>query len=504
MATSYLVRLSRSSLISPCSDEQGIAPPPSPSIGVVEAKIEQIGDHTLALNKSDRAKALELLHQTLRVIQNTNNTVAESTALQRRLRNAHARTRTLEELIQSASSPTLDPLSQTLNSDELQTLLLERKALSTQADEKLAKHEEMLRNLETNAARLGIDIEDRRQRLSTLRKDLEKPVNADEVPLLSEVRILALRARKFLREAEIKYFEQLLTNQQTLKNLAFLERDAAKANAERAQRATDTVHTTLQGQRENKAKVARKAAEATQANVEALPLTIQKIADNNVLYGKRLEELTRRDAAITQQTKDSKRQIQTLRTDLESVRARVKIVGNSTAITRMLRRRLAELPSLRRARGERRQEINELTDHQIDIEELHRSGETPRLRIERIQAGDPTISVWVLARAKMLLKTQFELIDELEQALIRQISGLSTLDAAEQELAAVAREYRIYIREKLLWARSLPAFSFRDFDGLVASSLIPFNFQRAYQIPQTFQRCTTNTLREAFGGASMR
>ena len=454
---------------------KALAPPP-PSIGVVEAKIEQLEDPSLGLNESDRTRALELLRQTLRVIRNTNNTAAESTALQEQLRNAHARIRTLEELIQSASSSTLDPPSQTLGSGELQALLLERETLSTQADQRSAKREEILRNLETNVARLGIDIEDRRRRLSTLRNDLETSVNADETPILSEVRILALRARKSLWETEIRYFEQLLANQQILKNLAFLERDTAKANAERAQRAVDTVRVVLQGQRENKAKIARKAAEATQANVEALPLTIQKIADDNVLYGKQLEELTRREAAIVQQAKDSERQIQALRTDLESIRARVQIVGNSAAITRMLRRRLAELPSLRRARGERRQEINELTDHQIDIEELHRSGATPRLRIEKIQASDPTINVWVLARAEMLLKTQFELIDELEQALIRQISGLSVLDAAEQELAAVAREYRIYIREKLLWARSLPAFGFRDFNALAASGLAPLNF----------------------------
>ena len=459
-----------------------------PSIEVVEAKIEQIEDPTLALSESDRTKALEILHQTLRVIQDTNNTAAENTALQGQLRNAHARTRALEELIQSASSSLLDPPSQTLNSNELQALLLQREAVSTRADETLAKREEMLRNLETNAARLGIDIEDRRRRLSNLRRDLEIPANADETPLLSEVRILALQARKSLRETEIRYFEQLLANQQILKNLAFLERDAAKASVERAQRGVDTVRSTLQDRRENKAKIARKAAEATQANVEALPSTIQKIADDNVLYGKRLEELTRREAAIVQQTKDSERQIQALRTDLESVRSRVQIVGNSAAIARMLRRRLAELPSLRRARGERRQEINELTDHQIDIEELHRSGETPRLRIERIQASDPTINVWVLAKAEMLLKTQFELLDELEQALMRQISGLSALDTAERELATVAREYRTYIREKLLWARSLPTFSFKDFGTLTSSGLISLNFHGEGERYREFSR----------------
>ncbi len=424
-----------------------------PTASQIQERIAQLKNPDNPLAESVRGGALELLQQTGNALKERAAFDRELAALQQRLREAPAKIKQLKADIDGGPSapPALDD---TLDLPRLRSIQAERQAELLEAERRLGTAEDDLRDVDKRAATLGTDIEDRRRRLELIRAELEQAPPDGEAPAFYEARNWALLARRASRQVELNYYERYLESQQTLARLAGLERDAAVIDVARAQGLATQVRELIQRRLQSDAQAVRQAAEATQADAVSLPDAVQGLADTNVEYGKRLEALTLREAQIAARTQAAKQRLHELRSGLESTKSRVQIVGSSAAIARMLRRRLAELPSTGGSSSERRDELGAITDQQIDLEELRREHGDEQHRLQGVTAQVSEISAGAVAKAASLLRTERELLDGLAQALLRQIAGLTALDAVERELAVVSAEYRAYLREELLWAQS--------------------------------------------------
>ena len=145
--------------------------------------------------------------------------------------------------------------------------------------------------------------------------------------------------------------------------------------------------------------------------------------------------------------------------------------GTSTAVGRMLRRRLQQLPSLDRdlrQAGQTRAEIDYATERRLDLDDARASLRVLDERADTILAGQITAQQNAAFRQQQLhqLAAQREVLDQLDQTYDRYLTQLTALDSAGHELSAVVRESIGFMKARLLWIPSLPPLKPTDLQAL--------------------------------------
>ena len=381
----------------------------------LEAKKQAIeGD--ASLEEAVRAQAAQSYGQAIASYQELSRITAERERFLARVAAAPERITTLKAkppptVLVPPAAPAAEVATETL-----QQQLRDAETALESAKRALSDQESALAALQKAAASLGADVADRRARVEKLRSELGAPVDLGVPPRVQEARIAALSARKALREAEIEFYQRQLGSQDLLTELATLEREIAVAAVAGAQATADAIRAFVQSRREAEAELARTQAEAAKESAARLPAPIAELAAQNVALSTELEYITKIGATSAEELKAIEARSSEISSDFAATRQRVEVVGPTAAIGRMLRRRHANLPSLkgfRRAANVRRRDINGATDRQIDLEEQLRGLRDPEAIADTVVAS---LAAGPREQVRELLTAQRDAIARLQQA----------------------------------------------------------------------------------------
>lgn len=414
-----------------------------------------------------RPKVLELYDQASKWLHQTAAVQGDVQRLKTQVRDAPARIDAIRAEL--AAPPPVDseppPVTATLN--EVELALSQANLELNHLRDRLKDKEHELSGLLVGAKSLGEDIADRSASLERIDQDLAS--RPEETPALSQARTLALESRKKLRQTEIELFKLRLGSLNLLTNLAQAERDQLASQLNARQPRLSALQERAKNLRERQARDAREEAEAAKADAVKLPPALQNAAADNARFRSELEDVIHRENEVAGRMGKTRLQLDGIKADFERTRRQVEVVGSSEAIGKMLRKRLEQLPSVKKYRRTARQlaqEISRAMDRQITIGELQRELDvnsaptTPAIDIAA------TEQLHLERSAKTLSLARRDALNELQKVYSRYIGQLTTLDLAEHQLLEVARSYVDYIEDQLIWIPSAKIGALSDAGAL--------------------------------------
>jgi potassium efflux system protein len=416
---------------------------------ITDAKADAESDS--GLPEIEKHKILEMFDQASNSLQLNRRVLNEIEQLKQRIETAPETIERLnsgEKLKQSQTELTAFLEQADLSSLELR--ISQEELELSKLREMQTEQRETLASLLIGSKRINDEIGERSQAISLIRRELDEPAGG-ESKHLNKARTFSLQSRLLLRETEVELLKLKLGNQSLLTNLAQAERDATTASIDRQQKNLEQLNHAAEELRQSAAVEARLAAEQLRADTAGLPEPLKSIAEENAGNRAELEELIQKERQISQQLAAAKGQLEEIRTDFESTRQRVEVVGTSEAVGNMLYRRREALPSTisySRSSAERRLEINLATDRQITIEEQLRERNFAQEFIDPlIDSESDTNGI----QAEELITARRTTLNELQQVYARYITKLTSLDLAERQLVEVSQSYISYINDQLIW-----------------------------------------------------
>jgi potassium efflux system protein len=424
------------------------------------AKASLANDQTL--NESQKANALEMYDHALNWLQLAEQTHQERDQLEETVRNAPKLIEKLQN--ETDSSKQSGRLSHFISDADLPTLELrisEDELNLIQAREAQKQQLESLAKLLVGSKQINEQIDEHSKTLMQIRSEISN-LPAGEPESLIQARLISLKSRYLLRQAELELLKYKLGNFSLLTQLAQVQRDSTSNRISRLQADLEQLNSAAAELRASLANEAQQVAEQLQAQSANLPESLRLIAEENARNRAELVELVTREKLVSQQLATAKQQLADIRTDFAGTRQRVEVVGASEAIGSMLYRRREALPSLRsysRNSAARKAEINQATDRQITIEELLRErGNPQQVMANTLQSlpEEPDKKQRTERRAltENLVQSRRDALNELQKVYSRHIAQLTSLDLAERQLVEVSESYINYINDQLIWISS--------------------------------------------------
>ncbi len=272
--------------------------------------------------------------------------------------------------------------------------------------------------------------------------------------------------QRAVNEKRLELSRSRLANNEKLNALATAERDyERRAMAQREaflERALDRMRRMREQEAERSLKAAREARRETAFE----PAVVRELAEEIVTLKEELASVSSRGGEVSEYLQEVSSQLERIRDDFVVTRERVEVVGSTPAIGRMLRRRLAGLPSnagYRRDARTRRDEISQVIDRQIDIDEdLRQFGPVDdevtaaMSRIEEHVEADAVEST--RSRIHSLLVEKRNTLGELHAQYGAVAARLTQFDQAQRDLVDKAREFVEFIEGELMTIPSQPVF----------------------------------------------
>jgi potassium-dependent mechanosensitive channel len=423
-----------------------------------------------SLSDTQRGKALEMYDQAGNWLQLADKVEDEIAQLEHKIKNAP---KIIERLQREAAAGNtqkkLDSFIKHADLSALEQRISQDGLALTHARDQQKQLLDDLSKLLVGSNQFNDQIDERNQSLTQIGQDINN-LPPGEPKSLSKARLTSLKSRQQLRQAEIGLFKLKLTHLSLLTNLAQAQRDSSASEISRLQSDLEQLNKAAASLRETQAAKAREAAVQLQEQTANLPEPLKAVADENASNRTELEKLVYREKQVSQQLAKARQELDEIKTDFDSTRQRVEVVGASEAIGSMLYRRREALPSIRtysRSSAERKSEINQATDRQINIEELLRERGNVQDVVQRILQQlsadlDPKAQAELKDQTQTLAQTRREALNELQKVYSRYIAELTSLDLAERQLVAVSGSYITFINDQLIWISSGSLLNFKQ------------------------------------------
>jgi len=347
----------------------------------------------------------------------------------------------------------------------------------------LADAEAELEAVRANAESLAKEVEQRRarndeipQQLATIRENLREtaseleelspPSEANGLGPVDRATRVALLARRAELEARAASLEAELASYSARQELLPLRRDLAQRRVARTEQIVSRWREQLSRAREREAARAAREAERLRREAARQHPAIQEVATQ-------LESLTDERAGeqgFVQRINRAQRTIDRVEGELGDLRQRfvsaqrrIEASGLNRATGLLLRRHLQTLPdrdTLRRRVQEVQRDLAEVELRLVELEELRESaGQVDAAVgqiIEQIRATDPDRATpEAEAVARELVRARRDTLAQLVVDADNLFDSLIRLDAERRELLRATEAYETFIRERILWVRSI-------------------------------------------------
>ena len=340
------------------------------------------------------------------------------------------------------------------DANRLENALRERQASLDEARTQLAQQEKTLAEYANIAKNGGAELADARKQLATLRA---ADPGTDATFAASVARLLR-QARQRLLEKRIDWMALRQNNLDLLTGLAQARRDHLAARIKRIGREVDLLRKQLQARREKAVEAAQAAA--IEASNEAPPV-LKQVQERVAALVEEQGKLLDAEASSDRKAETIRRLLDELRNDRERITHALGIVGDSEEISALLLKHRRLIPSLTWLTQDvlrYQAEINDAVLRQLTLDEQLRDTADADAWIARLLAKTPVadektnallrknaLRAWSDYRKAML---------DLTKAYNRYVAKLSTLETNTRQLLDVAKDYREFIDEQLLWMPS--------------------------------------------------
>jgi len=429
-------------------------------------------DSDTSLAEETKSGALELYDRALRTLESAEVMATRVAALEAVLESAEERTATLRGRLAAPAGEADMPSEVSL--ERLQTLVSERRTDLRIAREMLAERDTVLDNLVRSSVAYGDRLADLEQRQRRTDEELQSGLASEEAPAYLTARHTFLLTRQRLLDREIAWIRLEQGNYDALTRLYTLERDAAAAEVARLEPQVLALDALMQVRRADEARAATAQAEASQLATADMPIPVAALAEENTRLRAELEELVLAQSKVEERLRTTQQNTAKIESELAMLKRRIEVVGPSEAIGRVLRRRLARVPTIEdymRTGDARGDAIQHAADRRIDIEEAQADfADTDQVLDSVLAAAAPELDRFdveqVRAQTEDLLTFRLLTLTDLRQEYGRYLTRLGELDVAEAGLRTLVTEAVDYIYEELFWIKNLPTFSFADLGGL--------------------------------------
>ena len=420
----------------------------------VEARLKSLVES--AAPEEEKAPLRDLLQQTSAAIAAIGQHTEAAARFRADAERAPADAEKLKEQLKQPVRLAVPEANPFLSAEELNQYI-------TQAEQALSKESNDLQLLEVEPERRVAELESIATEIATARTTAAAPPPSTataSTPQIAETRQTLHRVRVRAAERNIEALEAKQTYYQASTELIRLQRDAAARRVDALRKRLQELRDEL-SQRESE-EADEKLDEANQLAEDA-PDSLKELAQTNKQYvvdlNKLAGEFNESDAELAR----LKQRQADLRKELDEQREKLR-QGLTAAEARLLQGKEQNLPNERDVNSEidkhwrqrqelrsRRAEYDKRDRELIDLDEAVEAS-----------AAEFFVSDDDRDYLRDLLTRQQDHLDDLSDLVNKQISKLSELDAAQQSLRNLAKEYRALIRENVLWIRGSDALSFGD------------------------------------------
>ena len=438
-----------------------------------------------------QAKALEYYDRAAEALSQIEKVGTETAALVDRIEKGPARVAEMRELLKSPRSPTASVIpASDATVEELQTIVNEKRAAFTVAQDVLNQKEAALASIKQSGKAIVEDYVARERSLSQITKEADAPPAADAAPALVQARSTYLRARLILEKAKFERLRRAYASYDLLAELATLERELAAADAAAVGEQRQVLEEALQERREADARTERWEAVAAISDTAQLPSAVAAVAEETAKLKTELVAVIERERDLGEALRAVSRQYQEIKEKFQTVRGRIAAYGASQALGRLLQRRLENLPSPREQQGfsrERQRELVQSTDRRIEVEDALQQMQDTDARVTALLSSiepalEPEAAKALLGQTTDLIQAQRDTLVELDRTYGRYLTRLGVIEAADQEVAKMADQFAAFIRKELTWIPNLSPLSSADFRGFPQALgwlLSPANWRQA-------------------------
>lgn len=370
---------------------------------------------------------------------------------------ADQRRRELEAALAEPPEPGAIPDDATLA--DLEGRLAERTGELDKARTALAAAEAEPERRAARRQQLPALIAEQSETLEELDARLAAAPDPDEPARAQHAERTLLRARRQAIAAELAAYRAEQAAYDATRELLPLERDVAAKRVVILEDEAAALREAVGQRRREEAE--RLAAEARRELARAFP-ALRQIAQENVELAERRQELTQSIEAADAEAAQISERLSQLERQFADVRRMAETVGLTEALGALLRKNRAELPDVDRYRAlvaARQMRLNEARWEWIELTRRRGALAPPDRAVDHVMAELPPDEIpldqdGLRREIRHLLEAQRAALDPLIAEYDGYFERLVELDTDTRQLIQLAREYRHFIDERILWIRS--------------------------------------------------
>lgn len=479
---------------------------PAQSSALAPLSAQQITERLARLGDSNSTEA-ELLRGVLARLERAATFEARAAEAQRAAEEAPELLRSIrEELVKPPVEPVPMLRTDPPTPATLESSLAELEAGESLASQRLAASRTNLTELQAEAAKrlarraqITETVPRLEQRLAEVESSLATPMTGEPDSATANARLWSLQGERRELRAEIAALEAEAANYEARRELLPARRDLEARRVSQAEKLAKSWQTLVASKRSQEAREAAAAA-AKQQREAALqhPVLQAYAAETQTLVQRRLLEDSPSNllTATKRLNETTAATLEGLRDEYQAIRQRIDATGLSRATGLALRREFETLPkpdAIRRRLSNAMASLEQVEYNLIELDELSQgSNDTGVVALSLTQAigssGDAEhgASEGLLDAATGLAVARREALAALQRDSESYRDELSTLTGNLEQLESGARAYERYIKERILWVRSVP-------DGAVPSLADAKHAARWYLAPGAWREVLSRT-----------
>jgi potassium efflux system protein len=468
--------------VAPCVTSAAVeatgATPALPTImkGQIEAQIEEI-EATTDLEEETRNRIVETYRRAISNLEQAKSYQDSAEQFTQSRSKTPAETKRMRSELEQLESQPSDPLvplkaeiSESTPLAELEQRLLKEQADLSAVEAKLAEFEKNLSEQNDRPDAVRKRLGEAKQEQEDVDEQLSTESSSPEAPAMKDAVKKELTTRQRALSAEVNMLDQELLSQPARVDLLKAQIDRTTLSVENLKARIQYLDQLVSSRRRDEVtEIKVQAAEEQLAARDKHPV-VRELAAENADLTEFLQKTTHALEQSSNEKSELDAKASAIEHDLKDAQQKLKIVGLSQVLGKILqdqRRNLPDIEEFRKAASAREREIVDIELRQIQhAEERRKLGNLDAAVDERVTGVAPGQMQAVRNDARPLLKTRRDLLDKTLSTERAYLRTLGEVDFAHLQLNEIVRAYDDFLGENLLWIPSDRPVNRRTLTGL--------------------------------------
>ncbi|GGX82869.1 hypothetical protein GCM10007160_07960 [Litchfieldella qijiaojingensis] len=421
-----------------------------PELGEVTERVQALQAEE-TLNES-QTRDLEALNRTVAALESLEATQQRLAELDQRIQQAPEELLRLERELSRLEEQPIDWSAEGLDGlpiGELESRLQESLATLQRLQDQQAEVNASLIATQTVPERAQQSIAETMKRLERYRREIEELERGSTRP--DDPALMALRVEQRLAEQELRLYQQELTGNTRLRELAMQRRDLLTRQLSEEEARLSVLQSVIDRQRRLQSEQAIADAARDDPLIAAGHPVVLRAQQINHDLSLELLRATDRTNHLVRQGIEVRSELDRVRQLQRSLTEQIDAIRGSQLLSRILREQQQALPRV----GVRRDLQDEIADLRLKQFELGRQRESlrnaERLANQRLEEAGVEATPGLSESLQRLYHSRRELVDQLEQEYGGLLTAAIDLQLNQQQLLEIGRELRATIDEQLFW-----------------------------------------------------